>query len=103
MGEFVDLAEITVVKILFGDLCDELSQLGLIFRQDRTAQAAIAVFHLHPLFKLVGIGAYRKSTFVIAIKRGNIQRHIQRGKLTGGSQQRMDIQTLNFRAVDNQV
>ncbi len=44
MGEFVDLAEANGSKDLFGDTGDELSQLGLIFRRDRTEQAAIAVF-----------------------------------------------------------
>ena len=51
----------------------------------------------------MGVGTYSQSAFVIARERGNVQRDIQRGKFTGGGQQRMNIQTLNFRAVDDQI
>ena len=76
-------AKVTVIEILFRYLRDKLLQQRLIFRQDRAEQAALAVLQLHLLFKLMRVGTYSQSAFVIACEGGNVQRDIQRGKFTG--------------------
>ena len=103
MGKFVDLAKVAVIKIFFGDSRNELLKLWLIFWQNRAEQAAFTVFQFYPLFQLMWIRAHCQPALVIAFKRRDIQRDVQRGKFTARSQQRMNVQTLNFRAIDNQV
>ena len=103
MRELVDLAEVTVVEILFGDLCDKGAQQRLIFRQDRAEQTALPIFQRHPLFKLLRIRAYRKPRFVVAAERRQIEGDVQQGKLAARRQQRMNVEPLDLRAIHHQV
>jgi hypothetical protein len=65
--------------------------------------AAFAIFHLHPLFQLQRIRTNRQTAFTVAFKGRNIQRDVQRRKLIAGGEQRMNIQPLDLRTIDNQV
>ena len=103
MGKFVDFAKIAIVKILFRYLRDERAQLRFIFRQDRAEQCALPVFHLHPLLQLQRIRADRKAALSVTLERRDIQRDVQSRKLTAGGEQRVDVQPLDLRAINNQV